>query len=471
MPSISQMTISEVSALMQARKLSPLELVEEAIQTTHRLQGSLNAYITFLEDQARARAAHLTSQMPRDLTNQPLFGIPYGLKDLYYTKDVLTTAASSLFSDFRPDFDCTVVNRLEEAGAVLMGKQNLQELACGATGTSSYYGPMRNPYDPTKICGGSSGGSAIAVATGMNYFAMGSDSGGSIRIPAALCGVVGYKPSQGLISLHGVMPLSESLDHAGPLTRSVLDAAIVMDAITGFDPLDTSPNSYTGAPTHFFEHLKNCDRFDGVTIGIPEDYFFDKTEEDVEALVRQAIGQLEDLGAVLRPVRFNFLNDLPEISFVIALSEAAWSYREELANAGARMSPFIRNRLQTGADLTAVSYLSAVRRREEIIRCWNEIMTQVDAVVCPTLPITAFSIEGDMQVTVRGKQEDGLTLCTYHTRLSNLTGAPALSVPVGLASNNLPVGMMIMGAAGKDFDVLKIGHIYEKHAPFSYPEF
>ena len=471
MKPVSQMTISELSAMIQAGKISPSELVEEAIGITHRLQGVLNPYITFLEEDARARAAVLTENLPDDLERRPLYGIPMGLKDLYYTKDIPTTAGCELFSSFRPAFDSTVTARLEQAGAVLMGKHNLQELACGATGSASYYGPTGNPYDSSRISGGSSSGSAVAVATGMNTFAMGSDSGGSIRIPAALCGVVGFKPSQGLVSLHGVMPLSESLDHAGPLTRSVLDAAIVLDAITGFDPRDTAPNRYTGKPTQFARALKTADRLDGKTIGIPETFFFDKTDESIEKLILNAVDCLRELGAKVRPVRFDFLQDLPEISFAVALSEAAWSYRHVLAQEGHRLSPFIRNRLQTGANISAVEYLDAAHRRAEITEQWNRVMQDVDIVICPTVPLTAFPIEGDMQVQIRGQKEDGLTLLTYHTRLANLTGAPALTIPVGLAADGLPAGMMIMGALGHDLDVLKVGHAYEKHAPFSYPLF
>ena len=464
------MSIREVSARMQARKVSPLEVVEEAIARTHRYQKRLNPYITFLEEEAKAQGALLTKNMPKDLENRPLYGIPVGFKDLYCTRGILTTGASRLFSDYRPEEDATVVTRLKAAGAVNMGKHNLQELACGATGTASYYGPMRNPYDPAKICGGSSGGSAIAVATGMNYLAMGSDSGGSIRIPAAFCGVVGFKPSYGLVSLHGVMPLSPSLDHGGPLARSVLDAAIAMDAVTGFDPLDDSPRRYTGKPTAFAAALEKADRLDGVRVGVPENFFFDKTEEKTEKLVRKAISRLQELGARLIPVSFDFLEELPELSYVIALWEAARSYRTELEESGDRMSPFIQKRLQNGAAISDTDYEKATERRNGITRRWQEIMKTVDVVACPTVPIPAFPIEGDMQVTVRGKLEDGLTLCTRHTRLANLTGGPALSVPVGLAEG-LPAALMLMGAWGDDETVLQVGHVYEKHFPFETPGF
>ena len=458
MKKLSQMTISEVSALMRQRKISPSELVEESIRITKRLQETLNPYITFLEDEARVQAAELTARMPKDLTGRPLYGLPVGLKDLYYTKGILTTGGCEHFASFVPDYDSDVALRLMAAGAILMGKQNTQELACGAAGDRSYFGPMRNPYDPAMISGGSSGGSAIAVATGMNYLAMGSDSGGSIRIPASICGVVGLKPSHGLISLRGVMPMSETMDHAGPLTRSVLDAAIALDAVAD-------------RRADYAKKTAAADRLDGITIGVPENYFFEKVDDTVEKLVREAIRCMEDLGAKVRPVRFAPMDDLPDASFRLMIAEAARNNREALTAEEVKISKPIRDRLMLGYEVSAVSYLDARARRQQLIDEWDSMLREVDVVVCPTLPLTAFPIEGDRKVLLKGKWEDGVLMCTHHTRHANLTGAPALSVPVGLGANGMPAGMMIMGARGDDLTVLRIGYAYEKAAPFVYPEF
>jgi len=458
MKNLSQMSISEVSALIRSRKISPAELVEESIRITKRLQETLNPYITFLEENARARAKMLTERMPKDLSDRPLYGLPVGLKDLYFTKGIRTTGACEHFASFVPEFDSDVAARLEAAGALLMGKQNTQELACGATGDRSYFGAMHNPYDPAMISGGSSGGSAIAVATGMNYLAMGSDTGGSIRIPASLCGVVGLKPSHGLISLRGVMPMSETMDHAGPLTRSVLDAAIALDVVAD-------------QPAAYAESVATVDRLDGITVGVPENYFFEKTDDGVERLVREAIRCMEDLGAVIRPVRFAPMDDLPDASFRLMISEAAHSNREALNAEQVLISKPIRERLMLGFGISAVSYLDARERRKALIAEWDAMLREVDVVVCPTLPLTAFPIEGDRNVLLKGKWEDGVQMCTHHTRHANLTGAPALSVPVGLTENGLPAGMMIMGARGDDRTVLRVGYAYEKAAPFTYPVF
>lgn len=471
MNDLTMMTVSQVSSLIRQRKVSPLEVVEEAIAVTNRLQGSLNPYITFLEEDARTQATKLTRDMPRDLEDRPLYGLPVGLKDLFCTKGILTSGASELYADFIPTYDATVTARLRQAGAVIMGKLNMQELACGAAGDLSYYGPMRNPYDPSMISGGSSGGSAIAVATGMNYIAMGSDTGGSIRIPASMCGVVGFKPSHGLLSLYGVMPMSGTMDHAGPLTRSVMDAAITMDALTGFDPLDTSPNSYKGQPTHFAQQLQGVDRLDGFRIGVPENYFFEKTDISVETLVREAIRALEDLGAEVIPVAFDFIDDLPQVSFDLMIAEAAWNYRDAITQTPCKITPSIRDRLALGLDVSAVTYLDALERRRQMLLQWERILKQVDMVVCPTLPLTAFPIEGDHQICLRGQQEKAVKMCTHHTRFANVTGIPALTIPVGLAENGLPVGMMLMGTPRDDLGVLKVGYAYERHFPFRYPRF
>lgn len=458
MKQITQMTVSEISALMRQRRISPSELVEEAIRVTKRLQPSLNPYITFLEEEARTQAAELTARMPDDLSERPLYGLPVGLKDLYYTKGIRTTGGCEHFASFVPEFDSDVAARLKAAGAILMGKQNTQELACGAVGDRSYFGAMHNPYDPAMISGGSSGGSAIAVATGMNCLAMGSDTGGSIRIPASICGVVGLKPSHGLISLRGVMPMSETMDHAGPLTRSVLDAAIALDAVAD-------------RPMDYARQVESAERLDGITVGVPENYFFEKTDDAVEKLVREAIRCMEELGAKVRPVRFAPMDDLTDASFRLMIAEAARNNREALTAENVKISAPVRDRLMLGYEVSAVAYLDARARRQQLIGEWDAMLREVDVVVCPTLPLTAFPLEGDRKVLLKGKWEDGVLMCTHHTRHANLTGAPALSVPVGLGDNGMPAGMMIMGARGDDATVLRVGYAYEKAAPFAYPEF
>ena len=237
---LTLMTMAEVASLIKAGMISPVEIVEACLQRTESLQGKLNAYVYLMADEAKKAAKRAESEVRKNYKG-PLHGIPIALKDLYYTKDIPTTGGSSLMVDFRPDFNGTVVQRLIDAGAIIMGKTNTHEWAFGPTTEESFFGPSRNPWNPKKITGGSSGGSAIAAVTGMAYVAMGSDTGGSVRIPSAMCGTVGFKPTYGLASLHGIIGLSFTLDTPGPLTRSVMDAALAMDAYAGADPLDPCP--------------------------------------------------------------------------------------------------------------------------------------------------------------------------------------------------------------------------------------
>ena len=243
---ITMMSIAEVSSLIKNKKISPVEVVDESLKRTNILQDKLNVYITFLADEARATAKIAEQEIMKDGPKSLLHGIPIALKDLFFTKGILTSAGSQLLADFKQDYNGTITERLHKSGSILMGKTNLHEWAFGPTNEVSYYGPSYNPWDTSRITGGSSGGSAVAVASGMAYMAMGTDTGGSIRIPAALCGVVGFKPTFGLASLYGIVPLSFNLDHPGPLTRSVIDAAITMDIITGYDLKDPCPRRYKG---------------------------------------------------------------------------------------------------------------------------------------------------------------------------------------------------------------------------------
>lgn len=467
---INMLPISVVSEMIKRKEISPLELTEEVIKTTDRLQPMLNPYVTYLKESALADARSL-SRSYKGLNSSPMFGIPIALKDLFCTKNILTTASSNILSDYIPEFDSTVTARLAQHGSIMMGKTNLHEWAFGVTTAVSHFGPTRNPYNPSLICGGSSGGSAVAVAAGMAFMAMGTDTGGSIRIPAALCGVVGFKPSHGLISLYGVLPLSSTLDHAGPLTRSVLDAAITMDSLTGLDENDKDPNKYMGKATAFSDRIKYCDRLDGTVIGVPENFYFEKTDEQIENLVRDAISALSSLGAKIVPVKFELMDTVPDISTTIMIAEAAWTHRDRYSATPEKFAPDVRARIKSGTELSAMDYLAAMDKRRELILEWNDITSRVDAVVCPTLPTAAFPIEGDHSVTLRGVNEDGIAMLTRHTRFADVTGCPALSIPVGLTGRRLPAGMMIMSGIGDDETALKIGHVFEKHYPFSYPVF
>jgi len=470
MKDITMTSIAELSSLIKNKKISPVEVVDESLKRTNLLQDKLNAYITFLADEARATAKIAEQEIMKDGPKSPLHGIPIALKDLFYTKGILTSAGSQLLANFKPDYDATITERLRNSGAILMGKTNLHEWAHGPTNEDSYYGPSRNPWDTSRITGGSSGGSAVAVATGMAYMAMGTDTGGSIRIPSALCGTVGFKPTFGLASLYGIIPLSLTLDHPGPLTRSVIDAAITMDMITGYDAKDPCRTKYKGKNTNFAKALKGVDKLDGMTIGIPSNFYFDKVDYEVENLVKNAISALEQLGATVKYIKIPYLDIVPSISTIIMCAESAFIHKDRLIAHPDGYKPDVKARLEQGKNYFAIDYISALQDRERVINAWNEALSQVDAVVTPTLPITAFKI-GSISVSTRGKEEPAREMCIRHTRFANTTGCPALTVPCGLTPEGLPAGIMIMGHTHDDLTVLKIGYAYEKKNPYIFKQF
>lgn len=464
------MSIQEISSMIKKKQISPVEIVEECVNRTKRLQPELNAYITFLEEEAKKKAKIAEREIMKEGPKSPLHGVPVDLKDLFYTKGVLTSAGSKLLKDFKPDYDGAVTDRLNQSGAILMGKTNMHEFAFGATNEDSYYGPARNPWDASRITGGSSGGSTITVATGMAYMSMGTDTGGSVRIPSALCGTVGFKPTFGLASLYGIIPLSFTLDHPGPLVRSVYDAAITMDIITGDDPVDPCIGRYKGKNTNLTEGLRGLDNVKGMTIGVPSNFYFDKVDYEVEKLVKNAISNLKQLGAEIKTIEIPYLDIVPNISTIIMFSEAAYNHKDRLAVHSDEYKSDVKDRLDQGMNYSAIEYISALQQREKIINAWNKVISEVDVVVTPTLPITAFKI-GSKTVVTRGKEEPAREMCVRHTRFANTIGCPALSVPCGLTSEGLPVGLMIMGRNYDDLTVLKIGYAYEKHYPYTFKQF
>lgn len=468
---ILMMSIDNVSSLIKNKKISPVELVEEALNRINTQNDNLNAFITVLADKSLEDAKIAEREiMENGFLKSNLHGIPIALKDLFYTKGILTTAGSKLLSNFKPKYDSTVITRLYNAGAILMGKTNLHGWALGPTG-DSYYGPTRNPWDLSRSAGGSSGGSAAAVASGMVYMGMGTDTGGSIRIPSSLCGVVGFKPTYGLVSLYGVIPVSFTLDHAGPITRSVMDVAITIDLITGYDAKDPCKNRYMGKSTNFSEKLKCIDNLKGVTIGIPINYYFDKVDYEIEKLFQESISEFKQLGAIIKYVNISHLDIVLDFSTIILFSEAAFIHENNISLHPDEYKPKdVRECLKQGLKYTAIDYIKALQKRDEIINAWNKALSYVDVVITPTLPITAFKI-GSKSVFTRGREESVREMCVRHTRLANMTGCPALTIPCGFTSAKLPVGIMIMGRNNDDITVLKVGYAYEKHHPYNFKQF
>jgi aspartyl-tRNA(Asn)/glutamyl-tRNA(Gln) amidotransferase subunit A len=410
-----------------------------------------------MDSQAMREAAAAESEVRSGNWRGPLHGIPLGLKDLYYTRGVRTTMGSKIMADFVPDYDATVVERLREAGGIIIGKLQMHEFAIGVTSENVHYGPARNPWDTERITGGSSGGSGSAVAAGQCMGALGSDTGGSVRIPAALCGIVGLKPTFGLVSKYGVFPASWSHDTVGPMTRTVKDAAIMLNAMAGHDPSDPSSSH---RPKEDYTADLGRD-IAGARIGIPDDYFFDVLDPTVHESVREAAGVLEGLGASVREVSVPMLAESAAISAGMLGAEIAETHMRDLRDRPGDFDPSVRPRLEAGALGTAVRYVRAQRARTVFVRHVSEALKQVDAFLTPTVPVTAPRL-GEDPVTVGGRRESRLTVLARLTRPFSLCGIPAVTVPCGLSQAGLPIGLQLAGRPFEDGALLNLAHAYEQ---------
>jgi aspartyl-tRNA(Asn)/glutamyl-tRNA(Gln) amidotransferase subunit A len=440
------MTIPEAAAALRTRKVSAVELARESLRTI-QANHHLNAFITVTEDLAVEQARRADQELARGEDRGALHGIPYALKDVFSTKGIRTTCGSKIFADHIPDHDSAVYEKLTHAGAVLMGKTGLQEFAYGITCNNPHFGAIRNPRDPSRIPGGSSGGSAAAVASGMVFFALGSDTGGSIRIPAAFCGCAGIKPTSGRVSRYGVMPLDFSLDHIGPLARTAQDTGVVLQAIAGFDPRDDTssrqPVDAYGGPTN--GALK------GKRVGVPQNFFNERLQPEVSRAFQGALNLAASKGARLVPVRVPDPAEINAVSRVILLAEAS-----------ALMEPYLHRRGDFGADvlalldqgrlLPATDYVNAQRLRRLFQKEWARIWDNVECIFTPTAPITAPEI-GAATVDINGAPEDVRLASTRYVRAVNVLGFPAISVP--LPTDGLPIGLQVMGKPFAEAEIIR----------------
>ena len=449
------MTIREAASALRERRLSSVELARHALERIERLNPKLNAFITLTAESALERARLADAELAAGRDRGPLHGIPIAHKDLFYTRGVRTTGGSKVYERFVPDYDAYVVEKLDAAGAVSLGKLNMHELAFGITSGNPHFGPVRNPWNPEHIPGGSSGGSAAAVASEMVFAATASDTGGSIRIPASLCGTVGLKPTYGRVSRFGTLPLAFSLDHMGPLARTVRDAALVLNAIAGYDPRDPASAE---RPVEDFVPEAGC-AVRGLRMGVPEAFFFERLDPEVESAVRAAVERAETLGATIRIVRLPDMAALNAIGQVIQLSEVA-----------AVVEPHTGNRAQFGADvlalvdqgrlLPATDYINAQRLRRQYQLEFRRIWGEVDCLMTPTTPIPAPPI-GASSVCVGGRDEEVRPTLTRLVRGFNFLGLPALSIPCGQTARGLPIGLQLAGPPFQESRILRVGAALE----------
>jgi len=441
------MTLREAAAALRARSVSAVELATQALASIAGLEPQLNAFITVTADAALERARQADCELAAGAGGSsgpdPLLGIPVAVKDLFATRGVRTTCGSKVYENFVPDYDAAVVERLQAAGAVIVGKLNMHELAYGITSANPHFGPVRNPWNLEHSPGGSSGGSGAAVASGMVFAAMGSDTGGSIRIPASFCGTVGIKPTYGRVSRYGALPLSWSHDHMGPLARTVRDAAVVLEAIAGHDVRDDTSSR---RPVESYVPAEGVS-IRGMAIGVPANWFFERLDPEVEAAVRGALQLAASLGAEIKPLRLPDIEALNAVARVILLAEASAQAEPHLAERD-RFGADVLALFDQGRLLAATDYIHAQRLRRRLRSEFDRLWDQVDCLAVPSTPNLAPRI-GDRTVLLGGLEEDIRLASTRLVRGINALGYPALSMPCGVSPGpgraGLPVGLQLIG--------------------------
>ncbi|QDQ15271.1 amidase [Streptomyces spectabilis] len=445
-----ELTVADAAAAIAAGELSPVELTASVLDRVAEVEPGLNAYVAVRPEAARRAAERAERERAAGYARGPLHGIPFALKDLIDVKGQSTSASSRVRDGHVADADSTVAARLAAAGGVLLGKAHTHEFAYGLTTPQT-----RNAWDADRVAGGSSGGSAVAVAAGTALFSIGTDTGGSIRVPAALNGVVGLKPTYGLVPTRGVTSLSWSLDHVGPITRTVRDAALVLPALTGDTELSYAGRDLTGLRAYAEEDLT------GLRIGVPVDYYFDRVTPDVEAAVRDAVDRLRDLGAELVDVRIPMTRYVQAVQWGLMVPEAGANHERTLRTTPELYGDDVRVLLEAGELFHAGDYLRAQRARTLMRQEWARLMEEVDVIAAPTVPLTAARAGQQAVEWPDGTVE---SVSDAYVRLSapaNITGLPALTVPVGRDGAGLPIGMQLIGRPRAERTLLRAGRAYE----------
>jgi aspartyl-tRNA(Asn)/glutamyl-tRNA(Gln) amidotransferase subunit A len=452
MKELTTLSIIEAAELIQRRELSVVDLTNAHLERINKIDPLINSFIHIMADQALASARQAEIEISREGPRSLLHGIPLGLKDLYDMRGAPTTAGSKFFVENHSAQDAFVVHRLQEAGAVILGKLNMHEIALGVTNVNPHFGVCRNPWDRVRVTGGSSGGSAAALVAGLCMGSLGSDTGGSIRIPASLCGIVGLKPTFGRVSLRGVIPLSWNLDHAGPMARGVRDTAVLLQAIGGYDPQD--PSSSDVPAGDYLDLLENG--VQGWRIALASDEFFTKvTDPEIWAGIHASAGVFEVLGAQVEPVEFPQARQAARANGLMTTSDAATFHQERLQNHPEDFGEDVLTRLSAGAAYTSSEYINARRTQTVLRRRYEEFFADYDILITPTTPIPAPLIEGPDAV-------EQARVLTRFTAPFNLTGLPALSLPCGFTSAGLPIGLQIISHPWGETKVLQAGYAYEQ---------
>lgn len=460
--SLAFATVEELGALLAKRKISPVELTELFLCRIERRNPALNAFLTITGEHALAAARRAEKQLARPrarAANASLLGIPITLKDNIWTRGIRSTAGSKVLRDFIPAEDSTVARKLARAGAILLGKTNLNEFAYGITGGNAHYGAVHNPWALDRISGGSSAGSAVAIAAGLCAASIGTDTGGSIRVPSSFCATVGLKPTFGRVSVFGTMPLSPSFDHVGPIVRSVADAAILLGAIAGRDPLD--PISSAKPVENFHAALRKPLR--KFRLGRPREHYWEKLDPEVRRATEAAVRDLEKRGAVVKEISLPHLKESREAATDISLAEALHVHEAAgyFPAHAADYSDEVRQRIESGRKVPAVRYLAGFGVQKQLRAEFDAAFQTVDAIVAPTVPVPAPLLGADI-VRIDGEDLDIRRIVVGHSRPANFTGLPAISVPCGFTRDGLPVGLQLIGHAFDEAGLLRIAYSYEQ---------
>ncbi|GJM16142.1 MAG: glutamyl-tRNA(Gln) amidotransferase subunit A [Thermodesulfobacteriota bacterium] len=471
------LTIKQASNLIKQKELSPLELTKSILERIQEKDERLNTYITVLSEKALESAKKAEEEISSGNYLGPLHGIPLGLKDIFVTKDITTTCGSKMLENFIPPYNATVTQKLLDSGAVILGKNNMDEFAMGSSTETSYFGPTANPWDLKRVPGGSSGGSASATAASLCLGSVGTDTGGSIRQPAALCGVVGMKPTYGRVSRFGMIAFASSLDQAGPLTNTVEDTAIILSAISGADPKDST---CLDIPVPDYTQSLKSD-LKGLKIGIPKEYFVEGMDKDVEDASKKAISEMENLGAEIVEISLPHTQYAVLTYYIIAPSEASsnlarydgvkYGFRAEDTQTLREMyfktraqgfGDEVKRRIMLGTYALSSGYYDAYYLKAQKVRTlikndFDEAFKNVDAIVAPTTPEVAFKIGEKTQDPIKMYLSDVLTIPC------NIAGLPGISIPCGYSSNGLPIGIQVLAKPFDEETVIHVAHAYEQN--------
>lgn len=462
MSSPTDLTLAQAARLVRERKISPVELVEDSLARIKAHDGVLKSFITVFEEQALqvAKAAEMLSDAGHELG--PLQGIPIALKDNVAVRGTRTTAGSKVLADWLPESDATVTTRLRQAGAIFIGKTNMHEFAWGGTSANPHYGAVRNPWNTERFPAGSSGGSAVAVAARFCFGAVGTDTGGSIRLPSAVNGTVGLRPSYGRVSNHGIVPLAWSMDTAGPMTRTVEDCALMFGVMAGFDAKDAA-----SAPRACDDYLRDlAGGCRSLRIGIVPGYFFEHLQAPVRDAVKSALATFVALGAQIVDVDIRNIHGNISAQLTIESAEPSTYHQRNLRERPDDYGEDVRTLLETGELLLATHYLQAQRYRALLRGEFMEAFKSVDVFICPSLPFAATRVGETKVVIENGVEEDMLSAIMQFTGVASLTGLPSLNVPCGFDPDGLPIGMQIIGRPFDEATLLRAGHAFQQATEF-----